>query len=404
MGGTQSTEQNQYGFHVLKVKENSPAFKAGIEQFFDYIVSINQIPLNNGDSQLLLTTLEEYEGKPLPLGVYSSKEQSFREVTLIPTKDWNPSNVNEKSYIGCSVRFCSFERAGENVWHILDISPNSPAEMAGLIPYTDYIIGSPNMTLRQEDDLYALVEEYLGKPLRLYLYNTEWDSCRECIIVPNHEWGGSGSLGCDVGYGLLHRIPRIQRKGDQSDESHVERDQMNRVSYSDVIFSAPDANENDTILEESNHTHLPESPMANNEESEHGPLKEEVVSREVEEAAGEEAKKVESSSDNKKEVAGKEAKKEVVSTETRNEVASTEAKKEEAVNNIEKEVSSKEVHTNDTEKEVPTKKELPTEREVPINDARTDVPRDKSPTTATNNGPGNGRTKSNRKRNKNKKD
>lgn len=25
-----------------------------------------------------MTTLQEYEGKPLPIGVYSSKEQSFR--------------------------------------------------------------------------------------------------------------------------------------------------------------------------------------------------------------------------------------------------------------------------------------------------------------------------------------
>lgn len=81
--------------------------------------------------------------------------------------------------IGCSIRFCSFERAGENVWHVLDVSPNSPAEMAGIIPYSDYIIGSPHMTLRNEDDFYTLVEEYLGKPLRIYLYNSKWDSCRE---------------------------------------------------------------------------------------------------------------------------------------------------------------------------------------------------------------------------------
>lgn len=96
-------------------------------------------------------------------------------------------------YTGCSIRFCSFERAGENVWHVLDVSPNSPAEMAGIIPYSDYIIGSPHMTLRNEDDFYTLVEEYLGKPLRIYLYNSEWDSCREvsfkcvkmCVVFTN---------------------------------------------------------------------------------------------------------------------------------------------------------------------------------------------------------------------------
>ncbi|KAG1399962.1 hypothetical protein G6F58_011032 [Rhizopus delemar] len=139
------------------------------------------------------------------------------EIASIPVKNklfenWHPSDPNEKSLIGCSIRFCSFERAGENVWHVLDVLPNSPAEMAGIMSHTDYIIGSPHMTLREEDDFYTLVEEHLGKPLRLYLYNSEWDSCRECIIIPNHQWGGDGSLGCDVGYGLLHRIPSKKKE------------------------------------------------------------------------------------------------------------------------------------------------------------------------------------------------
>ncbi|KAI9244894.1 GRASP55/65 PDZ-like domain-containing protein [Sporodiniella umbellata] len=217
MGGAQSSEQEQYGFHVLKIKENSPAFHAGIEQFFDYIVSINNIPLENGDSQVLLKELQANEDKPVPIGIYSSKQRTFRDISLTPNKNW-ASDPQERSLIGCSIRFCSFEKAGENVWHVLDVLPNSPAEMAGIMQHTDYIIGSPHMTLRQEDDFYTLVEEHLGKPLRLYLYNSEWDSCRECIIIPNHEWGGDGSLGCDVGYGLLHRIPSKQEPANEIEE------------------------------------------------------------------------------------------------------------------------------------------------------------------------------------------
>ena len=44
----------------------------------------------------------------------------------------------------CIVRFCSFEGANENVWHILDVSASSPAELAGLRQYSDYIIGGLN--------------------------------------------------------------------------------------------------------------------------------------------------------------------------------------------------------------------------------------------------------------------
>jgi len=146
-----------------------------------------------------------------------------------------------RSNIGCSIRYCSYENAGEHVWHVLEVAENSPAEMAGVIPHTDYIIGSPHMTLRSEDDFYALVEDSLGKPLRLYLYNTEWDSCREVIIIPNHEWGGQGSLGCDVGYGLLHRIPRRQPKVSSNYENNpAEHESSSSQMYSNTIFSTPD--------------------------------------------------------------------------------------------------------------------------------------------------------------------
>lgn len=47
--------------------------------------------------------------------------------------------------MGVSIRYCSFEGANENVWHVLDVEPNSPAALAGLIPHADYIIGSDSV-------------------------------------------------------------------------------------------------------------------------------------------------------------------------------------------------------------------------------------------------------------------
>ncbi|KAI8085167.1 GRASP55/65 PDZ-like domain-containing protein [Halteromyces radiatus] len=254
MGGIQSTEYGRYGFHVLKVKENSPAYHAGMEQFFDYIVAINGISLEDGDTDILMTTLQQHKDKPLPLTIYSSKERAFREISLIPATDWS-TDPNEKSLIGCSIRYCTYERAGEYVWHILDVSPNSPAEMAGIIPHTDYVIGSPQTVLKSDDDFYNLVEENLGKPLRLYVYNTEWDSCREVIIVPNRDWGGTGSLGCDVGFGLLHRIPR-RKSNDNNNDDH------DQEQYSNTIFSAADFEP--TTDHSTNHsiTSLEEGPIS----------------------------------------------------------------------------------------------------------------------------------------------
>jgi len=47
----------------------------------------------------------------------------------------------------------------EDVWHILDVMPNSPADVAGLLPYGDYVIGSSEVHVRGEAGLGELVEE-----------------------------------------------------------------------------------------------------------------------------------------------------------------------------------------------------------------------------------------------------
>lgn len=47
----------------------------------------------------------------------------------------------------------------DNVWHILDVTPNSPADVAGLLPYSDYVIGSPAGLMRGESGLGELVED-----------------------------------------------------------------------------------------------------------------------------------------------------------------------------------------------------------------------------------------------------
>lgn len=47
----------------------------------------------------------------------------------------------------------------EDVWHILDVIPNSPADVAGLLPYGDYVIGSPEGLVRGDSGLGELVED-----------------------------------------------------------------------------------------------------------------------------------------------------------------------------------------------------------------------------------------------------
>lgn len=84
---------------------------------------------------------------------------------------------------------------------------NSPADAAGLLPYSDYILGTPEGILHGESGLGELIEDHIGRPLRLYVYNNEYDITREVTIHPSREWGGEGALGCVLGYGALHRLP-----------------------------------------------------------------------------------------------------------------------------------------------------------------------------------------------------
>ncbi|XP_075068273.1 Golgi reassembly-stacking protein 1 [Mixophyes fleayi] len=197
---SEPSDSGNEGYHVHGVQDNSPAQKAGLEPFFDFIIAIGHSRLNKENSMfkdLLKANME----KPVKLEVYNTKTMKVRELEVTPSNMWGGQGL-----LGASVRFCSFQGANEHVWHVLDVEPNSPAALAGLQAFIDYIVGSDQI-LQESEDFYALIESHEGKPLKLLVYNTETDSCREVFVTPNGAWGGEGSLGCGIGYGYLHRIP-----------------------------------------------------------------------------------------------------------------------------------------------------------------------------------------------------
>uniref|UniRef100_A0A094ZHA4 Golgi reassembly-stacking protein 2 n=1 Tax=Schistosoma haematobium TaxID=6185 RepID=A0A094ZHA4_SCHHA len=203
MGGSTSSPipgGGTSGYHILRVQDGSPGHQAGLEAFFDFIVAVGDKRLEE-DNDCIRDLLQANKDKPVRLLVYSSKSQSCREVTLIPNNHWGGQGL-----MGVSIRYCSFDRANENVWHVLGVESKSPADLAGLKPYTDYIIGA-NSVLNNRDDFFELIDSSDGHVIQLYVYNSELDSCREVHLKPDSNWGGNGLLGCDIGYGYLHRIP-----------------------------------------------------------------------------------------------------------------------------------------------------------------------------------------------------
>ncbi|CAK4032514.1 related to GRH1-Yeast (GR)ASP65 (H)omologue [Lecanosticta acicola] len=202
---SQSSQQggtsNHYGFQILR---NTNPTTLPLEPWFDFIIGINGHNIDNPDPQLFITEVRNCAGSTISLGVFGAKGSAIREVYVsVPPAD---------APLGIALQWAPLS-GSEDVWHILDVMPNSPADVAGLLPYSDYVIGSPEGLLHGDGGLGGLVERFMNSPLRLYVYNQEYDVCRMVTIVPAKNWGGEGALGCVLGYGALHRIPAPLTEG-----------------------------------------------------------------------------------------------------------------------------------------------------------------------------------------------
>jgi len=229
------------------------------------------------DASQLERLVESHEERVMNLMVWSSKTNYTRLIPITPSRLWvsesigspgvsshlsSPSHsrdtsmesisrVRKPSLLGLTMRLCEPEFAMDNVWHILEVMEGSPAESAGLVPYGDWIVGWSGGVLKTENDFLEVVEAHADKPLRVYVYSYDFDTLREVVLVPNRMWGGEGLLGCGVGFGLLHRIPKpssdafqdnytsFQRNGDQSYGDEAELFVPADDLVSDDVFSGP---------------------------------------------------------------------------------------------------------------------------------------------------------------------
>ncbi|KAG8238080.1 hypothetical protein J437_LFUL018098 [Ladona fulva] len=94
-------------------------------------------------------------------------------------------------------------------WLLHFCAPTGRIRSAKTLPHlaSDGFGKSLNRSILTRIDLFSLIEAHEGRALKLYVYNTQEDACREVTITPNGGWGGEGSVGCGIGYGYLHRIP-----------------------------------------------------------------------------------------------------------------------------------------------------------------------------------------------------
>lgn len=166
--------------------------------------------------------------RPMKMLVYNSRTDQRRDVTITPSRAWGGKTLlgttlviyalSNNTALGASIRYCQVTNAIDRVWHVVEVIPNSPASVAGLIPQKgatsstfyetlDWIIGSPEIALNNPEDFYHLMTQNQKRPVRLFVFNIDMESIRDATVIPDFQWGGEGCLGCDVASGALHRIP-----------------------------------------------------------------------------------------------------------------------------------------------------------------------------------------------------
>lgn len=191
---TSRASQAAFGFQVLRNKNND----IPIEPWYDFVIGINGRQIEDPDTNSFAIEIRNCAGSNVALAIWSAKGQRVRTLQVaVPT----PSPT-----LGLTLQWTPISST-EDVWHILDVIPDSPADIAGLLPYGDYIVGTPEGNVHGEAGLGELVEDYLSRTLRLWVYNHEYAVTRLVTITPSRSWGGSGALGCVLGFGALHRLP-----------------------------------------------------------------------------------------------------------------------------------------------------------------------------------------------------
>lgn len=252
-------DESRQGLRILSVQPNSIGSRHGLESWFDFIVALNGTDINAylemntssgyvGYEKMMNFIKHEVEvtGNNITLTVFSSKGSVVRDIVItaeeikeltnnaVPaleevnlstdSNQVNDSNTNSsilswKPKLGVSLQLTPLS-TGFYTWHVLRVTPGSPAYMAGIM-LDEYIVQSQDGLLAtgSEDLLSKVLQGQYAKngdnhEVVLYVYNHDSDCVRPVRIVlkAGYLWGGKGVLGCDVGYGLLHRIPEVVGK------------------------------------------------------------------------------------------------------------------------------------------------------------------------------------------------
>ena len=228
MGSGSSVE----GFRVIQVLPGSPLEEGGLQSYIDFIVEANGVRLNSHTT--FQSIVSKSIGTRLDLKVFNVVGQDVREEVVVPRQDWGGSGV-----LGGTVRFEEWSADADFGIKVLSVMPGSPAEVAGLVPEEDYILGTDAVTLRNVDHLVSLILQ-AGKELLVYVYNAGEKRVRTVTLRLQE---GKTQLGIDAGTGAVHSLKarsvrEAKAKSDQQ-ERNREVDSQPPIAIPPPVISPP---------------------------------------------------------------------------------------------------------------------------------------------------------------------
>lgn len=153
------------GYRVMKVFSGSPASRSNLRPFEDFIVALDGAVVSSDNASLNMA-LRNAEGRELALVVWNCVDNARRDVALRPVK-WNGPGL-----LGSAVRYEQLRGAAEHVQRVVDVLPGSPADVAGLVPMTDYVVGTPAEVFKNE--------KQFGRAVGYKLCKTNKDKSNAC--------------------------------------------------------------------------------------------------------------------------------------------------------------------------------------------------------------------------------
>jgi GRASP55/65 PDZ-like domain len=197
MGSSEST----LGYRIIHVVPSSPASKAGLVSYLDFIVAANGVPLTSDDTLSIIIS-KSLNCKVL-IKVFNVITEQFRNVQVTPSNSWGGEGL-----LGASIRWEDWKNS--QGLRILEVMPESNGHKLGFQPKKDYILGTENVATNDVTSLQKILTS--SKKVELFVFNSITEKVRT-IVLEN-----CAELGCTIGEGMMNSIKNIDFEQEQKAE------------------------------------------------------------------------------------------------------------------------------------------------------------------------------------------